>query len=74
MLATASNGEVLCNINLSSKSLLVLLYSPIVSAIGNVMDFMVGTSEFVGIEYLFKEEKAGEMTYGNNKMEYCSKT
>lgn len=50
MLATASNGEGLCDINLSRKSLLVLLYSPIISAIGNVMDLMVGTSEFVGIE------------------------
>lgn len=50
MLATASNGEGLCDINLSRKSLLVLLYSPIISAIGNVVDFMVGTSEFVGIE------------------------
>jgi hypothetical protein len=29
--------------------LLELLYSPIVSAIGNVVDFMVGTSQFVGI-------------------------
>ncbi|MBR2772825.1 MAG: hypothetical protein IKD78_12595, partial [Bacteroidales bacterium] len=27
-----------------------LLNSPIISAIGNVVDFMVGTSEFVGIE------------------------
>jgi hypothetical protein len=27
-----------------------LLYSSIISAIGNVVDFMVGTSEFVGIE------------------------
>lgn len=50
MLATASNGEGLCNINLSRKSLLVLLYSPIISAICNVVDFMVGTSKFVGIE------------------------
>ena len=30
---------------LSRKSLLELLYSPIISAIGNVVDFMVGTSE-----------------------------
>ena len=35
---------------LSRHPLLVFLYSPIVSAIGNVVDFMVGTSEFVGIE------------------------
>ena len=35
--------------NLSRKSLLVLLYSPIVSAISNVVDFMVCTSEFVSI-------------------------
>ena len=34
---------------LSRKSLLELLYSSIVSAISNVVDFMVGTSEFVGI-------------------------
>ena len=30
--------------------LLVLLYASIISAICNVVDFMVGTSEFVGIE------------------------
>ena len=30
---------------LSRKSLLEFLYSSIVSAIGNVVDFMVGTSE-----------------------------
>ena len=35
---------------LSRKSLLELLYSPIVSAIGNVVDFMVGTSQFVSVE------------------------
>ena len=35
---------------LSRKSLLELLYSSIISAIGNVVDFMVGTSEFIGIE------------------------
>jgi len=29
--------------------LLVFLYSPIVSAVGNVVDFMVGTSELVSI-------------------------
>ncbi|MBO6287121.1 MAG: hypothetical protein J6M94_00860 [Prevotella sp.] len=29
--------------------MLELLNSPIISAIGNVVDFMVGTSEFVGI-------------------------
>ena len=35
---------------LSRKSLLEPLYSSIVSAIGNVVDFMVGTSEFISIE------------------------
>ena len=35
---------------LSRHPLLVFLYSSIVSAIGNVVNFMVGTSEFVGIE------------------------
>ena len=50
MLATASNWEGLCDINLSRKSLLVLLYSPIISAIGNVVDFMVGTSQFGGVD------------------------
>ena len=49
MLATASNGDGLCDINLSRKSLLVLLYSSIVSAISNVVDFMVSTSKLVGI-------------------------
>ena len=34
--------------------MLVLLYSPIISAIGNVVDFMVGTSEFVGEEFIWK--------------------
>ena len=43
------SGQVFRNHYLSSKSLLVLLYSPIVSAVGNVVDFMVGTSELVGI-------------------------
>ena len=33
---------------LSRKSLLELLYSSIVSAIGNVVDFMVGTSGYHG--------------------------
>ena len=53
LLATASNGEGLCDINLSRKSLLELLYSPIISAIGNVVDFMFGTSEFIGIALRF---------------------
>jgi len=44
------SGQVFRNHYLSRKSLLVLLYSPIVSAISNVVDFMVGTSEFVSIE------------------------
>ena len=44
------SGQVFRNHYLSRKSLLELLYSSIVSALGNVMDFMVGTSEFVGIE------------------------
>lgn len=35
---------------LSRKSLLELLYAPIISAIGDVVDFMVGASEFIGIE------------------------
>ena len=37
-------GQVFRNHYLSRKSLLVLLYSPIVYAISNVVDFMVGTS------------------------------
>ena len=43
------SGQVFRNHYLSRKSLLVLLNSPIISAIGNVVDFMVGTSELVGI-------------------------
>ena len=43
------NGQVFRNHYLSRHLLLVLLYSPIVSAISNVVDFMVGTSEFIGI-------------------------
>ena len=38
-----------CSLCLSRHPLLVFLYSSIISAIGNVVDFMVGTSEFVGI-------------------------
>ena len=38
-----------CNANLSRHPLLVFLYSSIISAIGNVVNLMVGTSEFVGI-------------------------
>ena len=64
MLATASNGEGLCDINLSRKSLLVLLYSPIVSAIGNVVDFMVGTSEFIGIALGFAASLVEELAQG----------
>ncbi|MEE1269547.1 MAG: hypothetical protein U0K28_00810 [Prevotellamassilia sp.] len=30
--------------------MLVLLYSPVISAIGNVVDFMLGTSQFGGVE------------------------
>ena len=37
---------------LSRKSLLELLYSPIISAIGNVVDFMVGTSELTDKEFM----------------------
>jgi len=37
------SGQVFRNHYLSRKSLLVFLYAPIVSAIGNVVDFMVGT-------------------------------
>ena len=37
------------NLYLSRHPLLELLYSSIVSAIGNVVDFMVGTSELVDI-------------------------
>ena len=44
------SGQFFRNHYLSSKSALELLYAPIVSAIGNVVDFMVGTSQFVGIE------------------------
>ena len=35
---------------LSRYPLLVFLYAPILSAISNVVDFIVGTSKFVGIE------------------------
>ena len=45
------SGQVFRNHFLSSKSLLELLYSSIVSAIGNVVDFMVCTSELVSIEF-----------------------
>ena len=44
------NGQVFRNHYLSRESLLVLLYASIVSAIGNVVDFMVGTSQFVSVE------------------------
>ena len=36
---------------LSRKSLLELLYASIVSSIGNVVDFMVGTSNAIGEEF-----------------------
>ena len=36
---------------LSRYPLLELLYAPIISAIGNVVDFMVGASELVSIEF-----------------------
>jgi hypothetical protein len=39
------SGQVFRNHYLSRKSLLVLLYSHIVSAISNVVDFMVSTSQ-----------------------------
>ena len=45
------NGQVFRNHYLSRHLLLVLLYSPIVSAISNVVDFMVCTSELVSIEF-----------------------
>ena len=48
------SGQVFRNHYLSSKSLLVLLDSPIVSAISNVVDFMVCTSELVGEEFMLK--------------------
>ena len=44
------SGQVFRNHYLSRKSLLVLLYSPVISTIGNVVDFMVGTSQFGGVE------------------------
>ena len=44
------SGQVFRNHYLSRKFLLVLLYSPVISAIGNVVDFMVGTSQFGGVE------------------------
>jgi hypothetical protein len=44
------SGQVFRNHYLSRHPLLVFLYSSIIFAIGNVVDFMVGTSEFIGIE------------------------
>ena len=41
--------------------LLELLYSSIVSAIGNVVDFMVGTSQFVGITLGFAASLVEEL-------------
>ena len=55
------SGQVFRNHYLSSKSLLVLLYSPIVSAISNVVDFMVGTSEFIGIALGFAALQSKEL-------------
>ena len=49
---------------LSRKSLLELLYSSIVSAISNVVDFMVGTSEFVGIALGFAASLVEEPAQG----------
>ena len=47
------SGQVFRNHYLSRKSLLVFLYAPIVSAVGNVVDFMVCTSQFVGEEFMW---------------------
>lgn len=44
------SGQVFRNHYLSRKSLLALLYSPVISTIGNVVDFMLGTSQFGGVE------------------------
>ena len=44
------SGQVFHNHYLSRHPLLLLLYSSIVSAISNVVDFMVGTSQFVSVE------------------------
>jgi len=44
--------------------LLELLYAPIVSAIGNVVDFMVGTSEFIGIALGFAASLVEEPAQG----------
>ena len=44
------SGQVFRNHYLSRKFLLALLYSPVISAIGNVVDFMLGTSQFGGVE------------------------
>jgi hypothetical protein len=41
-----------------------LLYSSIVSAIGNVVDFMVGTSEFIGIALGFAASLVEELAQG----------
>ena len=58
------SGQVFRNHYLSRKSLLVLLYSSIVSAISNVVDFMVGTSEFVGIALGFAASLVEEPAQG----------
>ena len=44
------SGQVFFFFFLSRKCLLALLYSPVISAIGLVVDFMLGTSQFGGVE------------------------
>ena len=58
---------------LSRHPLLELLYSPIISAIGNVVDFMVGTFEFICIALGFAASLVEEPAQGAYQPEMMKK-